>query len=56
MQDKDRCLAQKTLPESWVKVKPSSLPSRPPSPRELGVGVSQKHSGQAQGGQSNFQK
>eukprot|EP00071_Canis_lupus_P045836 XP_022279393.1 extensin isoform X2 [Canis lupus familiaris] len=41
---------------SWVKVKPSLSSLRPPSPRELGAGMSQKHSGQAQGRQSGYQK
>lgn len=41
---------------SWVKVKPSLSSLSPPSPRELGAGMSQKHSGQAQGRHRSFQK
>lgn len=41
---------------SWVKVKLSLSSLGPPSPRELGAGMSQTHSGQARGTQSSYQK
>lgn len=41
---------------SWVKVKLSLSSLSSPSPRELGAGMSQKHSGQARGRQSSDQK
>lgn len=41
---------------SWVKVKLSLSSLSPPSPRELGAGMSQRHSGQARGRESSDQK
>lgn len=47
---------RKPSQSSWVKVKQSLSPLRSSLPRDLGAGMSQKHSGQAQGMQSSCQK